>query len=354
MKRVNFSSGPRGVMMGLVLLCWAQGGSAWAQESASAQPRPNSATQLAANFTPPQPLRFGVLMELGDLAQAREWLDQGLSPDFMADKIGSGLMIGAWEGNLPLMELFHSRGANVNLVNSSGEQALLLAAWKGNRAAVDWLLERGAILNREPGQWSALHYAAFSGHKELVSYLLQKGAQIDARSPNGSTPLMMAIYDGKPDVAKLLVEQGANKDLRNDWGDGAMDWAMRFNQLNVARMIGNPEEFIAAANQPKEAWGKDWRSEKAPSDLDQLIKSRRVLEAKGLPVEQIDRNISALRARYAKASIQQQALPPRSTALEITARRANPSQQGARLVQDPSSYKLPPRAPHKVPARPVQ
>lgn len=338
--------------VGLALLALPWGEAAWAEESGFWQRvLKTSGQQVAADFTPPEPTRFGVVMELGDMAQAKAWLDQGLPPDYMADRVGSGLMIGAWEGNLPLMELFYSRGADVNLVNSAGEQALLLAAWQGNRQVVDWLLERGAQLNRAPGEWSALHYASFSGHKELVAYLLERGASIDARSPNGSTPLMMAIYDGKPEVAKLLIEKGADKEPRNDWGDGAMDWAMRFNQIGVARLIGSPEEFMAAANQPKEAWGKDWRSEKAPPELDQLIQARRHLVAKGLSVEQIDRNIAALRARYAKASLKQEALPPRSTALEITAKRANPSLQGARIIQNPGPYKLPPRAPNKLPAR---
>jgi hypothetical protein len=38
--------------------------------------------------------------------------------------IGSGLMIGAWEGNMPMMDLFHSRGADINKANHLGEQAL--------------------------------------------------------------------------------------------------------------------------------------------------------------------------------------------------------------------------------------
>jgi len=67
-------------------------------------------------------------------------------------------------------------------------------------------------------------------------------------------------------------------------------------------------------------------------------------------VEQIDRNIAALRARYAKASIQQEALPPRSTEVEITANRSAPTQQRANVVNRPS-YRLPPSAPRKVPAR---
>jgi ankyrin repeat protein len=322
---------------------------AWCEEADAGGGARSSS--LAGNFTPPTPLRFGVTLELGDLAQAKAWLEQGLSPDYQADHIGSGLMIAAWEGNLPMLELFHRYGANVNLENKAGEQALLLAAWKGKREAVEWLLAHGAQLNRPPGQWSALHYAAFVGDQALIADLLAKGADINARSPNGATPLMMAIYDGKQEAAKLLIERGANTRLRNDWGDGAMEWAMRYNQTSIARRIGNPEEFIAAANLPKENWGKGARSEAVPADLDMLLKARRHLIAKGLSPADIDRNIAALRARYARMERPESGLPPRAQTLEITANPAAPSEQKARVVTEPGPDRLPRQAPKKTPAR---
>ncbi|MDR1888136.1 MAG: ankyrin repeat domain-containing protein [Zoogloeaceae bacterium] len=306
---------------------------------------------MARDFTPPTPISFGVTLELGDLAQAKAWLEQGLSPDYQADHIGSGLMIAAWEGNLPMLELFYRYGANVNLENSAGEQALLLAVWRGKREALEWLLAHGAELNRQPGQWSALHYAAFTGDQKLVADLLARGADINARSPSGATPLMMAIYDGKQATAKFLIEQGANTRLRNDRGDGAMEWAMRYNQHSLARLIGDPEEFIAAANQPRESWGKDTRSEAVPEDLDMLLKARRHLIARGVSPEDIDRNIAALRARYARLEQQKEGLPPRVNTLEITANPDAPTEQKARMVTTPGSYRLPPQKPKKIPAR---
>ena len=57
----------------------------------------------------PSPTAFSVSMELGDMREAAAWLDAGLPPDFMGSRIGSGLMIGAWEGNIDLMRLFISR-----------------------------------------------------------------------------------------------------------------------------------------------------------------------------------------------------------------------------------------------------
>jgi ankyrin repeat protein len=86
-------------------------------------------------------------MELGDVRQAEQWLDAGLPPDYLGNRIGSGLMIGAWEGKLDLMRLFISRGADIDLLNANGESALALAAWRGQLEAVKWLLERGARIN---------------------------------------------------------------------------------------------------------------------------------------------------------------------------------------------------------------
>lgn len=119
----------------------------------------------------PDAVSFSVAIERGDLSLAREWLDAGLAPDFEGDAIGTGVMIGALEGNIPMMEPFVTRGADINKANRFGEQALLHAAWKGRLEAVRWLVEHGARLNRDGKQWAALHYAAFAGHAEVVGYL---------------------------------------------------------------------------------------------------------------------------------------------------------------------------------------
>jgi hypothetical protein len=49
----------------------------------------------------PDARTFSAAIERGDLVLAREWLDAGLPPDFEGQVIGSGIMIGAWEGSIP-------------------------------------------------------------------------------------------------------------------------------------------------------------------------------------------------------------------------------------------------------------
>lgn len=285
-----------------------------------------------AQFQPPGPITYGLALELGNLDQVRKWLDQGLPPDYMADRVGTGLMVGAWEGNVPLMELLFSRGADINAVNSRGEQALLLAAWKGKLPAVKWLLEHGAATNRPPLQWTALHYAVFAGQKEVAEYLMDQGADINARSPNGSSVLMMAAYEGKDELAIRLMERGADPKIRNENGNTALDWAMKYDHTKVARVITNPEEFIDAANRPRAEWGPVQRSEKVPAEIQKLLEVRRVMEAKGYDLSRVDQRIATARAQYARRAADAKELPP-AVGLEISASRAAPGQQQARLVR---------------------
>jgi hypothetical protein len=284
-------------------------------------------------------------MELGDLSQAEKWLDAGMPPDFMGSRVGSGLMIGAWEGKIDLMRLFISRGADINKLNANGESAIALAAWRGNLEAVKWLLERGARINAPKRQWSALHYAVFAGHGEVADYLIEQGADIDAQSTNGSSVLMMAVYEGHQQLARKLIEKGADRTPKNEWGDGALDWAMRQNRLEIARMVSNPEEFNIAVSQPKEKWGEPTRSLRTSKDLENLLNIRETLVKRGMDTAAIDKRISVERMRIVRSEMDRQT-PARAVTMEITASRNKPQEQSARIIYDDkgkaAGFKAPP------------
>ncbi len=280
----------------------------------------------------PDPVRFAVVIEQGDLRAAREWLDNGLPADFEGSVIGSGLMIGAWEGNIAMMELFHSRGADINRTNRLGEQALQLAAWRGQLAAVRWLVERGARLDRDGPEWSALHYAVFAGHADIVDLLLGRGADINALSTNGSTPLMMAAREGKEAIARTLLAAGARRDIVNEQGENAVHWAMRHNNLDIARAIGGAERFGVAAARPAASWGAPVRSQPVPDRTDSLMAAARRMEAAGRRDEALNLYRAALAAIRQADATRKIAPPARAaTGMVITARRGKPDAQSASL-----------------------
>lgn len=278
----------------------------------------------------PDTIAFRVQLEAGNAARAKAWLDAGLDPNFLGDKVGTGLMIAAREGNIPLMELFLSRGADVNKANQLGETALMHAAWKGRMDAVRWLLAHGASVNQEGMQWSALHYAVFAGHADVAALLVEQGADVNARSPNGSSVLMMAVYEGHEDLARWLLTRGADTSIKNENGDGALEWAMKFGRSKIARMVSSPEGFQAAASRPKADWGAVRRSEAVPPDIAELLRIRELLAARNMSLDKVDRRIATLRARYARAAMKKEA-PPASV-LEITAERRAPARQEIRMV----------------------
>ncbi|MBI5110215.1 MAG: ankyrin repeat domain-containing protein [Rhodocyclales bacterium] len=288
----------------------------------------------------PDPVRFSVVIEQGDLRSAREWLDSGLSPDFEGATIGSGLMIGAWEGSIPMMELFHSRGADINKTNRLGEQALLHAAWRGKLAAVKWLIDRGARPNRDGSEWSALHYAVFAGHAEVASFLLARGADINALSTNGSTPLMMAAREGHEGIARSLLTAGARRDIVNDHGENALHWAMRQNNLSIAREIGGTERFGVAASRPAASWGPAVRSQPVPDRAESLMAAARRMEAEGRRDEALNLYRAAL-AAIRQADAARKIAPARAraaTGMVITARRDRPEAQSAAIRYATPAY----------------
>lgn len=283
----------------------------------------------AAPAALPDPITFGLAVERGDQRLVSRWLDEGLAPDFVADRIGTGLMIAAWNGDIAMMELFLSRGADLARANRNGEQALQLAAWNGHLPAVDWLLKRGAVLNRPDRQWGALHYAVFGGHGDLARALIDVGASVNARSPNGTTPLMLAAREGSEEIAAMLLLAGADAHLKSDWGDSALTFAMRYEHFRIGKMVATAEEFAAAVKAPASDFGQAARSLAAPSKINQALQRIREASAKGADTAALRSELHAAITEFRGppkplAQIGPKVIrptpPPR--ALMITARRA--------------------------------
>lgn len=279
----------------------------------------------AAQAELPDASRFGRAIELGDIRSATRWLDEGLPPDFEADVSGSGLMIAASEGNIPLMQLFLERGANIDYVSRIGEQAIALAAWKGHYKAVEWLIERGASLNPPDKTWGALHYAAFSGRTKIVDLLLRHGAKLDARAPNLATPLMMAVREGNESIARTLVEAGASTTAVSDRGENALAWALRYNRLKIATVVAPPEvvaEAVTAAPPPAVSAPPPQASIPAPPEVSELLRKLRQAEAEGKPTEALRKQFIAAVEVHRKASTRQN-VKSAPAAMVISAKRGS-------------------------------
>jgi len=150
---------------------------------------------------------------------------RGVNPNARDAEGNVGLVVALRDESLKAADsLMQYPALDVNLANSAGETALMMAALRGQLDWVKKLLVRGAQINREG--WTPLHYAATAADGESsIELLIKEGAELNARSPNGSTPLMMAARYGRESAVDALLKAGADKGLRNEQGLSALDFA---------------------------------------------------------------------------------------------------------------------------------
>lgn len=137
---------------------------------------------------------------------------------------------------------------DVNAVNPANETALMYLAVAGETERARKLIARGAQVNRLG--WTPLHYAASKAQMDTAKLLLANKAMVNAPSPEGTTPIMMAGFSGRMYMVQLLLDAGADITTRNLKGQNASDWAYaaKRNELGaeLAKMIAKAEQQRAA------------------------------------------------------------------------------------------------------------
>ena len=161
---------------------------------------------------------------------------RGMDPNTPTEK-GEPALVFAVRSGAPqtVAYLIKQPGIQVDATNTVDETALMLAANANDIAVANLLIEAGASVNRP--NWTPLHYAASKGHLAMMHLLIDSDAYIDAESPNGTTPLMMAAYYASPSAVKLMLEEGADPTLKNQDGMTALDLALAKDKTLSAQYI---------------------------------------------------------------------------------------------------------------------
>ncbi len=184
-----------------------------------------------------------------DADTVKALLKRGFDPNTLNPAGQHGLLLAIREPSRKVVTvLLDWPGINVEVRTAQDESPLMLAALKGFTELCEKLIAGGADVNK-PG-WAPLHYAATNGHLAVMSLLLENHAYIDAASPNGTTPLMMAAHYGTPAAVKLLLEAGADPLLKNQLGLSAIDFAQSADRPDSAEMIAR----FVRASKPRGTW----------------------------------------------------------------------------------------------------
>ena len=182
---------------------------------------------------------FFVATQRADAPTITTLLQRGFDPNTRDPRGQVGLMLALKADTLKASDaLMQARNLQVEVRNAQDESPLMMAALRGHLEAVRALIARDADVNK-PG-WAPLHYAATGTQPQqatIIALLLENHAFIDAASPNGTTPLMMAVHYGTRESVQLLLQEGADPSLKNQLGLSAADFALRASRKDMADLI---------------------------------------------------------------------------------------------------------------------
>lgn len=181
----------------------------------------------------------------GRLSAVRFLLDHNADPN-AAGKSGQTPLMAAAENNHPeILQLLLDHKANPAAKDRNGWSALLKAVYRNSVACVQILAERD-----RQGLGRGLLVASLLGFKDTVKVLLDNGAEVDARSEDRRTPLMLAASKGYQEIVKILLDAGADPALTDRMGETAESLAGSQGFNDVAAMLRDAPP-LAADQKPK-------------------------------------------------------------------------------------------------------
>jgi len=137
------------------------------------------------------------------------------------------------------VEWLLTHGANPDVAEKDGMNALIMATARHDAASARLLIEHGANVNalQRPYLRSPLYYVARDGDIEVTKLLLAKGADPNLSVEGRTTPLMEAASTGQTAEVALLLDAGANPTIRDKDGDDAAAYADQGGHAELAESI---------------------------------------------------------------------------------------------------------------------
>ena len=146
------------------------------------------------------------------LDKVKAFLGRGIDINAKDTLNRTALHYAAEEGHKKLVELLLAHGADLNASTSYDRTAAELAMSRGHTEIVKLLVSKGADI-------SPLHLAIYLKDVAKARSLIESGADVNRRTPHGTTPLTRAVGAGLKDIVELLIAKGADVNAKSNW-----DW----------------------------------------------------------------------------------------------------------------------------------
>ena len=212
------------------------------------------------------------LVRQGDLASLKTALATGVEPDPRNDYGETPLVVAAGQGATEIVDVLLDAGADINLANDFGFNALRSALWENHMALARQLAARGAEVSVECAaalgdvarldrQWRTMTQiedligaylsACRTGRIDVVRWFLDLGMPVDLHPSGeewggiGCSGLHHAAVNGQTDVVQLLLERGSDVTLVDDvHGSQALAWAASAGKEAITTIL------LAAGSDP--------------------------------------------------------------------------------------------------------
>ena len=167
-----------------------------------------------------------VAAHYGKLHAVRWFLEKGATVTCVDDIEFNVLHHAALGGDTDIISLIHTHLPNIESKTRSGYTPLMAAVLSRKLHAVQCFLEKGATLTCEDKRGlNTLHYAALGGNTDIISLIFTRLPDIESKTADGQTPLIMVVLKGRLPGVKYLLERGPNPLAKDNQGQDSLHHA---------------------------------------------------------------------------------------------------------------------------------
>jgi len=152
---------------------------------------------------------------------------------------GESLANIAGQGGAYEVSLFLEAGFSPDTRNKAGVPLLNLAARKGNLEILKLLVQAGAHVNIQADDrgTSAIIDSVMAKQYSLVDDLIKAGADLNIKSKDGQTALVVAVGSNDERMVEALLKAGADPDIADSMGQTARKYAALFHKNTIMTLF---------------------------------------------------------------------------------------------------------------------